>query len=737
MASPVPRGLRQVLQKSPSDIVILSALRTPVTRAKKGGFKDTYPEELLSHVLKATLEANPNLDPALIDDVAIGSVLQELGGAKAGRMAQIHAGFPHSVPFHTINRQCSSGLAAITAIGNGIRAGALNVGVGGGMESMTRNYGSRAIPTVLWPELKESPSKDARDCIMPMGITSENVATRYGISRADQDAFAAESHKKASAAQNAGLFDTEIVPVKTLSFDPENPDAAPKEITVTKDDGIRHNISVEKMATLKPAFKADGTSTAGNSSQVSDGAAAALLMRRSTATELGLTASIQARWVATAVAGCAPDEMGVGPAVAIPKLLELVGMDVSDVGIWEINEAFASQALYSVRKLGIDETKVNPKGGAIAIGHPLGATGARQLATLLPELKRTGQDVGVVSMCIGTGMGMAVRRKIWGTDNPPGLKDPYGGEGVLERKWKKQPEQQEEEPSRGSTEALETQSEDVISNTYEPATTWESLPRVGHLGKWSDLPPTEADVFNPFMLKKKLTKEGHLHLAAHQAAVEICLMHALKKPLTKICDVVEHEKPVFKLIWKCKIVPNAESQWGQSLVYPDDESKDVLVYIFEQIGGGADTTATPAEEEVQEDVETEEQGAVEDSISQAPTPPFFGYRSVRDKGFLSLSLNDPETKFAFLKRLSQLSGHYFPDPVMHSISTVKQAVEYLEGVVNPKPTKLADQLVNNPELQHLPNVKLFTKRQTALHKDEELGRKKIIESELRARGLIE
>ncbi|RHZ67903.1 uncharacterized protein CDV56_104749 [Aspergillus thermomutatus] len=769
MASPVPRGLRQVLQKSPSDIVILSALRTPVTRAKKGGFKDAYPEELLTHVLKATLRANPNLDPALIDDVAIGSVLQELGGAKAGRMAQIHAGFPHSVPFHTINRQCSSGLAAITAIGNGIRAGALNVGVGGGMESMTRNYGSRAIPTVLWPELKESPSKDARDCIMPMGITSENVAARYGISRADQDAFAAESHKKATAAQNAGLFDTEIVPVKTLSFDPENPDAAPKEITVTKDDGIRHNISAEKMATLKPAFKADGTSTAGNSSQVSDGAAAALLMRRSTATELGLTASIQARWVATAVAGCAPDEMGVGPAVAIPKLLELVGMNVSDVGIWEINEAFASQALYSVRKLGIDEAKVNPKGGAIAIGHPLGATGARQLATLLPELQRTGQDVGVVSMCIGTGMGMAgiqevrprpvlvrqflrnasnatplterVRRKIWGTDNPPGLKDPYGGEGVLERKWKNQSGQQEEEPARGSTEALETQSEDVLSgDTYDPATTWEGLPRIGHLGKWSDLPPTEADAFNPFMLKRKLTKKGHLHLAAHQAAVELCLMHALKKPLTRICDVVEHEKPVFKLIWQCKIEPKAESQWGESLIYPDGEAKDVLVYIFEQIGGRAETTAAPevAEEEVQEDAETAEyEEPVEESTSKAHTPPFFGYRSVQDKGFLSLSLNDPETKFAFLKRLSQLSGHYFPDPVMHSISTVKQAVEYIEGVVHPKPTKLADQLANNPELQHLPNVKLFTKRQTALHKDEELGRKKIIESEFRARGLIE
>ncbi|RJE27359.1 3-ketoacyl-coa thiolase [Aspergillus sclerotialis] len=399
MAFPIPRGLRQVLQKSPSDIVILSSLRTPVTRAKKGGFKDSYPEELLANVLKATLEANPKLDPALIEDVSIGSVLQELGGAKAGRMAQIHAGFPHSVPFHTINRQCSSGLTAITTIANGICAGALNVGVGGGMESMTRNYGSRAIPTVLWPELKDSPSKDSRDCIMPMGITSENVAARTCLPPSRD--------KKAAAAQNAGLFDAEIVPVKTQSFNPENPAAPPKNITVTKDDGVRHNISAEKMATLKPAFSETGTSTAGNSSQVSDGAAATLLMRRSTATELGLTSSIKARWIASSVAGCAPDEMGVGPAIAIPKLLDLVGMNTSEVGIWEINEAFASQALCCIRKLGIDPAKVNPKGGAIAIGHPLGATGARQLATLLPELERSGQEVGVVSMCIGTGMGMA------------------------------------------------------------------------------------------------------------------------------------------------------------------------------------------------------------------------------------------------------------------------------------------------------------------------------------------
>lgn len=246
---------------------------------------------------------------------------------------------------------------------------------------------------------------------MAMGLTSENVASRYGISRADQDAFAADSHKKAAAAQAAGLFDEEIVPVTTKFFDAEqqqHPDAPPpRDITVTKDDGIRPTISIEKMAALKPAFKENGTSTAGNSSQVSDGAAATLLMRRSTATELGLSSAIKGRWVASAVAGVAPDEMGVGPAVAIPKLLAQTGLEVSDVGIWELNEAFASQALYCVRKLGIDEAKVNPKGGAIAIGHPLGATGARQLATLLPELARTGQDIGVVSMCIGTGMGMA------------------------------------------------------------------------------------------------------------------------------------------------------------------------------------------------------------------------------------------------------------------------------------------------------------------------------------------
>lgn len=401
------RGLQQILKKSPSDVVILSSLRTAITRAKKGGFKDAYPEELLSHVLRATLAANPNLDPGLIEDVSIGSVLQELGGAKAGRMAQISAGLPHVVPFHTINRQCSSGLAAVTAIAHSISVGAISIGVGGGMESMTRNYGSRAIPTVLWDELRHSTTTGVKDCILPMGITSENVAQRYRISREDQDEFSVTSHKKAAAAQQRELFEKEIVPVSTRFIPDGNPDSTAEQITVTKDDGVRPSASIEKLATLRPAFSETGSSTAGNSSQISDGAAATLLMRRSTATELGLSSSIIGKWVSTQVSGCAPDEMGVGPAVAIPKLLSRTGLDVSDVGIWELNEAFASQALYCIRKLGIDESKVNPKGGAIALGHPLGATGARQLATLLPELERQGEQIGVVSMCIGTGMGMA------------------------------------------------------------------------------------------------------------------------------------------------------------------------------------------------------------------------------------------------------------------------------------------------------------------------------------------
>ena len=325
-----------------------------------------------------------------------------------------HIGIPTSTSFYTVNRACSSSLQAITGVAQQIASGMIDCGIGAGMESMTRNYGSKAIPVDLWPELRESEVQNARDCIMPMGLTSENVAERYGVSRGDQDALAVMSHQRAAKAQQEGLFDKEIVPVKTRWQEKNKAGekvGEEREIVVEKDDGIRINASLEGMAKLKPAFKENGTSTAGNSSQISDGAAATLLMRRSTATELGLSSSIIGKWAGSQVVGCKPDEMGIGPALVIPKLLEYLGLKTEDVGLWEINEAFASQALYCVRQLGLEKTleegRVNPKGGAIALGHPLGATGARMLAGLLPELERQGLQTGVVSMCIGTGMGMA------------------------------------------------------------------------------------------------------------------------------------------------------------------------------------------------------------------------------------------------------------------------------------------------------------------------------------------
>ncbi|TPX10100.1 uncharacterized protein E0L32_001297 [Thyridium curvatum] len=411
----LPKGLASVLAKSPSDVVILSALRTPVCRSYRGQLKDAYPEELLATVLRATLAANPNLPPSKVDDVAVGVVLSELGGSKAARMALNHVGFDtHATSLHTVNRACSSSLQAIGAVAGEIRAGMIDVGIGAGMESMTRNYGSKAIPVDLWPELRDSPVRDARDCIMPMGLTSENVASRYGVSRADQDAFAVESHRRAAAARAEGRFDDEIVPVHTRFQEVDkqgNKVGEERAVTVTRDDGIREGATLEGLAKLKPAFKPDGASTAGNSSQVSDGAAAALLMRRSTAEELGLTSSIMGRFLGNAVAGCAPDEMGIGPALAIPRVLRMFGLESRDVGRWEINEAFASQAIYCARELGLEKEweqgRVNPDGGAIALGHPLGATGARMVATLMHGLKRDQAEIGVVSMCIGTGMGMA------------------------------------------------------------------------------------------------------------------------------------------------------------------------------------------------------------------------------------------------------------------------------------------------------------------------------------------
>lgn len=414
----LPRSLPSLLAKLPTDTVILSSLRTPITRAHRGLLKDAYPEELLSTVLRGTLAALPELDPSLIEDVAVGVVLSDLGGSKAARAAlNFTPGFKaEKTALHTVNRACASSLQAVVAVAGEVRSGMVRVGVAAGMESMSRNYGSRAIPRGVWPAVTaEGGVKDARDCLMGMGETSENVAGRYGVGRAVQDEFAAESHARAARARREGWFRGEIVEVRTRWQEVDRKTGEKvgeeREVVVSEDDGIREGVTVEKLAGLKPAFGEGGKSTAGNSSQVSDGAAATLMMSRSTAMELGLGGRIMGRFVAATVAGCKPDEMGVGPAVAIPRLLAQLGLEKGDVQRWEINEAFASQAIYCVRELGLEKEwemgKVNPDGGAIALGHPLGATGARMTSTLLHGLKRSDEEVGVVSMCVGTGMGMA------------------------------------------------------------------------------------------------------------------------------------------------------------------------------------------------------------------------------------------------------------------------------------------------------------------------------------------
>ena len=392
-----PSGAPAKAPASPEDVVIVAAVRTPLSRARKGPLAGCHQEYLLSCVLKAVIDRT-GINPALVEDVQVGNVLPPGGGATVSRMAQLHAGFPVTTSIMTVNRQCSSGLQACASIVAAIKTGVIEIGIGAGVEQMSLNYGPGAMPSSLSEQvLAESPL--AADCLMPMGMTSENVASRFGVNRQKQDQFAASSHCKAAQAQQNGWFRDEIVPVKVRSEDGST------ETVVSADDGIRAKTTPDLLAKLKPAFKEDGTTTAGNASQVTDGAAAVLLMKRRRAEQLKLP--IIGRWISFAVAGCPPDVMGIGPAVAIPKALEKAGLSVADVDIYEINEAFASQCVYSVETLKIPYEKVNPKGGAIALGHPLGCTGARQIATLLPELKRQGKRYGCVSMCIGTGMGAA------------------------------------------------------------------------------------------------------------------------------------------------------------------------------------------------------------------------------------------------------------------------------------------------------------------------------------------
>jgi acetyl-CoA acyltransferase 1 len=383
--------------KHADDVVIVAALRTPITRAKRGGFKDTFPEFLLASVLKA-MYTSTGINPSLVQDIVVGNVLPAGGGATAARMAALYAGYPVETSIMTVNRQCSSGLQACAQIASAIQSGYIDIGIGAGVESMTKGYGAGAMGEV-GEEVMEL--EVAADCLLPMGITSENVAKQYHVTRKEQDALAVASHARAAAAQKAGLFKDEIVPVTVKQVDK---DGNEKTVTVSQDDGIRTNTTLEGLGKLKPAFSDDGTTTAGNASQVSDGAAAVLLMRRSTAHKLNLP--ILGKFVTSAVVGVPPNVMGIGPAFAIPLACDKAGISVQDLDVIELNEAFASQAVYCIKKLQLDPAKVNPKGGAIALGHPLGCTGARQIATILPELKRQGKRVGAVSMCIGSGMGM-------------------------------------------------------------------------------------------------------------------------------------------------------------------------------------------------------------------------------------------------------------------------------------------------------------------------------------------
>jgi len=381
-------------------VVIVAAVRSAMTKAKRGGFKDTRPEEILSGILRAVY-SKVNLDPSLIGDISVGNVLPPGGGATAARAAALHAGIPISTPIATVNRQCSSGLTAVNQIASQIIAGQIDIGIGAGVESMTFGYGPASQPDG-WSEAVLS-NQDAEDCLLPMGVTSENVAADYGITRSQQDAFAASSFQKAAAAAKAGRFRDEIVPLNVHWLDPKTEQA--KEIVVAADDGIRDGVTAESLSKLKPSFKKDGTTHAGNASQISDGAAAVLLARRSAAKRLGLP--VLGKFVAASAVGVPPRVMGIGPAFAIPKVLTQTGLTADDVDFFEINEAFASQAVYSIEKVGLPYEKVNLNGGAIAIGHPLGMTGARQIATGLNIARQTNKRIFATSMCIGTGMGMA------------------------------------------------------------------------------------------------------------------------------------------------------------------------------------------------------------------------------------------------------------------------------------------------------------------------------------------
>ena len=383
------------------EAVIVSGVRTPIGRAHKGALKDVRPDELVAQVIRRLVERTPGLEAEEIEDVVLGCALPEgEQGLNVARIAAIRAGLPTSVPGLTVNRFCWSGLQAISIAAERVMLGAAEVMVAGGVESMSRvpMMGFRPAPNPVL--VREYPQ-----VYMGMGLTAEEVAGRYEVSREDQDAFALESHRRAAAAIDAGLFDEEIVPVERSTSGASEEGGEQPRYLLEADEGVRRDTSVEALGGLRAPFRQGGSVTAGNSSQMSDGAAAVVVMSARRAETLGLES--KAVYRSFAVAGIEPDIMGLGPILAVPKALQQAGVRKEDVGLVELNEAFAAQSVQVVRGLELDPETVNVNGGAIALGHPLGCTGARQTATLLQEAARRGTRHGLVTMCIGGGMGAA------------------------------------------------------------------------------------------------------------------------------------------------------------------------------------------------------------------------------------------------------------------------------------------------------------------------------------------
>lgn len=383
------------------EVIIAAAVRTPVGRAFKGTLRATRPDELAATAIKGALARVPQLDPKEIEDVILGCAMPEAEqGMNVARIASLRAGLPVEVSALTINRFCSSGLQAIALGAERIMAGGAEVVVAGGTESMSMiPMGGHKISPNPWL-VDNNPG-----AYLSMGLTAERLAQRFGITREESDQFSLRSHQKALAAIQAGKFEDETVPVAVSFTTPNGSKPKRQEITFKVDEGPRADTSLEALLSLKPAFHARGIVTAGNSSQMSDGAAAAVVMSADRAKAL----SIQplARYVSFATAGYKPEEMGLGPVYAIPKALKMAGLKLSDIDVIELNEAFAAQSLAVIKEAGLDPEKINPNGGAVALGHPLGCTGAKLTASIIRELKRRKARYGLVTMCVGGGMGAA------------------------------------------------------------------------------------------------------------------------------------------------------------------------------------------------------------------------------------------------------------------------------------------------------------------------------------------